>query len=110
MIIDRLASVSRPSWSRRKVDVIAGASSTATVARRGQAATTTIPIVVSTGCRPGRPRGLCRASPRPGGNVTGLTNFLPRSGAKRLELMQAKLFQGITRVARSRQSRPTQLR
>jgi putative ABC transport system substrate-binding protein len=53
-------------------------------------ATGTIPIVMASGADPVR-FGLVESLARPGGNVTGLTNFAEELAPKQLDLMQALL-------------------
>ena len=69
---------------RLKVDIIVVAGGTGLAAKN---ATKTIPIVmVGTGDPVGL--GLVESLARPGGNVTGLTNFTPELNGKRLELLK----------------------
>jgi putative ABC transport system substrate-binding protein len=70
---------------RRKVDVLAVFGPPA--ARAAQAATTTVPIVFSTGEDPVK-SGLVSSLARPGGNITGLSFITAALGAKRLGLLQ----------------------
>lgn len=60
-------------------------------------ATSTIPIVMASGADPVG-FGLVESLARPGGNVTGLTNFAEELASKQLDLMQA-LLPRLKRVA-----------
>jgi len=68
-----------------KVDVLLATNSTA--ARGARKVNTTIPIVVANAGDP-IGTGLVVSLARPGGNVTGLTNYSPELLGKRLELLR----------------------
>jgi putative tryptophan/tyrosine transport system substrate-binding protein len=75
---------------RGKIDVLAAFGPPA--ARAAQAATTTVPIVFSTGEDPVK-SGLVASLARPGGNITGVSFITAALGAKRLGLLQELLPQ-----------------
>jgi putative ABC transport system substrate-binding protein len=59
-------------------------------------ATSTIPIVMATGADPVG-FGLVQSLSRPGGNITGLTNFAEELASKQLDLVR-ELLPGIARI------------
>jgi putative ABC transport system substrate-binding protein len=77
-----------------KVDIIFAGGAPAVEAAKN--ATLTIPIVTSSDDPVGR--GLVAGLPRPGGNVTGLTNLTHELVGKRLELLK-EVIPGLSRVA-----------
>jgi putative tryptophan/tyrosine transport system substrate-binding protein len=80
---------------RLPVDVIVAANVGAALAAKS--ATSTIPIIMITGSDPVG-RGLVASVARPGGNVTGLSQFDGRMNNKRLQLLQEAL-PGAARIA-----------
>jgi putative ABC transport system substrate-binding protein len=78
------------------VDVIVTVGTPATVA--AQQASSTIPIVQSTGAADLVREGIVASLARPGGNVTGLTAIAPELTAKRLEFL-TQVVPGLARVA-----------
>jgi putative tryptophan/tyrosine transport system substrate-binding protein len=81
---------------RANVDVIVTVGDS--MARVAKAVTTTVPIVMATSRDPVG-EGFVQSLARPGGNITGLTNFVgPEIAGKRLELLRDAL-PGVSRVA-----------
>jgi putative ABC transport system substrate-binding protein len=70
---------------RRKVDVITAGGNVAAQAARG--ATTTIPVVFTSGADPIK-SGLVTSLSRPGGNLTGVSLLAAEMATKRLELIR----------------------
>jgi len=91
---DRLSKLAT-ELVRLKVDAIIASGERA--ARATAAATKTIPIIMASGADPVA-TGLVANLARPGGNVTGLTNFSADLGPKRLELLK-EVLPGLARVA-----------
>jgi putative tryptophan/tyrosine transport system substrate-binding protein len=82
--LDRLSELAA-ELVRIKVDIIVASNSTA--ARAAKKVTNTIPIVLAQGSDPIQ-SGLVVSFARPGGNVTGLTNYSSELLGKRLELLK----------------------
>ena len=78
-----------------KVDIIVTAGGD-TLVRAAKNATKTIPIVMSGGGVDPVEEGVVESLARPGGNITGITNFSSELGGKRLELLK----EAVPKVAR----------
>ena len=90
---DRLPELARELVGL-KVDIIFAGGAPATNAAKN--ATATLPIVTSSDDPVGR--RLVAGLPRPGGNITGLTNLTVELVGKRLELLK-EVIPGLSRVA-----------
>jgi putative ABC transport system substrate-binding protein len=82
-------------FARLKVDLIVAATTPAVIAAKQ--ATSVIPIVITTANDPVG-TGLVASLARPGGNVTGLSNQMADTAAKRLELLR-EVVPGLRRLA-----------
>jgi putative tryptophan/tyrosine transport system substrate-binding protein len=82
-------------FARLKVDLIVASTTPAVIAAKQ--ATSVIPIVITTANDPVG-TGLVASLARPGGNVTGLSNQLADTAAKRLELLR-QVVPGLRRLA-----------
>jgi putative tryptophan/tyrosine transport system substrate-binding protein len=83
--LDRLPAI-MAELIGRGVSVLAATGGTIS-GRAAKAATTTVPIVFTTGDDPMRV-GLVASISRPGGNLTGVSVFTARLGSKRLGLLR----------------------
>ena len=91
---DRLPSLAA-DLIQRKVIVIA--ATTTPAAQAAKAATSTVPIVFTTGGDPIK-LGLVASLNRPGGNVTGVSNLIVELGSKQLGLLR-ELVPATTAIA-----------
>jgi putative ABC transport system substrate-binding protein len=91
--LDRLPSLAA-ELVRLNVDVIFAAGTGAAIPAK--AATRTIPIVMGFSDDPVA-SGLVQSLARPGGNVTGMTQFSPEVAGKRIELLK-EVVPGLSRV------------
>src|SRR5215471_1026686 len=94
--LDRLPDLAA-ELVRVKVDIIVTAGGD-TIVRAAKNATKTIPIVMSGGGVDPVEDGVVESLARPGGNITGITNFSSELGGKRLELLKEAAPQ-VARVA-----------
>src|SRR5215471_596131 len=78
-----------------KIDIIVTGGSSPTLAAKE--ATVTIPIVMTQDIDPVG-SGFVASLARPGGNITGLSNFAPELSGKRIELLK-EIVPRISRVA-----------
>src|SRR5258706_1221782 len=92
--LDRLPSLVA-ELMRLKVEIIVTAGSTPT--RAAKTATSTIPIVMTNDNDPVGD-GFVTSLARPGGNITGLSNFAPELNGKRLEILR-EVVPKLSRVA-----------
>jgi putative ABC transport system substrate-binding protein len=92
--LDRLPALAA-ELVRLKVDVIVSSGPGAT--RPAKEATSTIPIVMTQDSDPVG-SGFVASLARPGGNITGLSNFAPELSGKRLEILR-EVVPKLSRVA-----------
>ncbi|HLN85913.1 MAG TPA: ABC transporter substrate-binding protein [Candidatus Limnocylindrales bacterium] len=92
--LDRLPALAA-ELVRLKVEVIVTGGSPAT--RAAKQATSTIPIVMANDNDPVGD-GFIASLARPGGNITGLSNFAPELSGKRLEILR-EVVSKLSRVA-----------
>jgi len=93
--VDRLPALAAELLAL-KVDIIVAQGRPAVVAAKQ--ATSTVPIVIAPASSDAVATGLIASLPRPGGNVTGLTDELDQLSAKRMEFLRETLPRA-TRVA-----------
>ena len=92
--LDRLPALAA-ELVRRKVDIIVTGGGAPT--RAAKEATSTIPIVMTNDPDPVGD-GFVASLARPGGNITGLSNFAPELAGKRLEILR-EVVPKLSRVA-----------
>ena len=91
---DRLPALAREFVSRPAAAILAAGLPSAVAAK---AATATIPIVFVTDADPVQ-QGIVGSLNRPGGNITGISQFFGELGGKRLELLR-ELVPAVTTIA-----------
>jgi putative ABC transport system substrate-binding protein len=92
--LDRLPALAAELVGLKVAVIVTGGTLATPVAK---AATSTIPIVMAQDNDPVS-LGVVVSFARPGGNITGLTNFAPELGSKRLEILREVVPQ-LSRVA-----------
>src|SRR5688572_9008760 len=91
---DRLPALAAELASLKVAVIVTGGS---TPTRAAKQATSTIPIVMAQDNDPVA-SGVVASLARPGGNITGLTNFAPELSSKRLEILR-EVVPKLSRVA-----------